>query len=977
LFVSSDGGDSSFTVSSKGATSDAVLAIEVKEDNAAKLVMTEGDTTFELKNDGVLDQFAITDGTHNLMAIKASTGAATIHGDLTVGGAASTGNRTASVLSTNGAASLAVEAGGLTGDALISVAAPTGQMSKVVLTETGGSSFSLMNDGSKDRLVVRDSSHELWSVAPLTGQTSVRGNIVIGGQSVGPRSASIRAVNGSAHLKVSADDGAAQMLIQAGGHNNGNVAVDVTSGQNALLELKQGSRFFSLVNVGAQDHLAVRTDAGLDLLTMARSTGAATFRGDVTFGGSGAAPGPRAVTVKSNIGKAEFAIQAGGSSNALMRIIAPENNDAKIELWEGSPKNNGKVFSIFNDGTADRLVISDGTYDLLTMARTTGEITNRGDMTIGGEGSTGPKVFTVKSMDAAASIAVESGGAANALLAIRAPSGQDAKVTMTEGTNTFNIFNDGSEDKLTIDDNTHTLLTLERGTGDTTIRGDITVGQRNGTRAATIISQQSSSTLAVIAGGGAAITHMQAPSGQNALLRLTQGQHSFNIANNATLDQLVVDDGVTQLVSVARGSGAVGLHGDVTVGDSLGSRFATIRSLDNATTLAVEAGGTGAAEVAIRAAMDQRALLSLSEGSQKFVVMNDGAKDQLGIDDENYRLLSIARGSGDMATRGDLTVGLAPGPRSMSVRSYDTAASMVIKSGGSGRSTLHLIAPDGADSQVVWSTGNYTMEMKHRSSTDELVFTDGVNDLLALGRTTGSQVIRGDLLVGGNEDARKATIVSKSSSATIEVASGGNSSATVAIKAPSGADSRITLAEVGGETFTIMNDGSHNRLAIREGGQDLVTVAASADGSGVMTRGDLTVGGHGMQGARAATVYANNGTASLTVQADSAHAAIHVQSAATQDAVATLTSGVGKQARVELAEGGNAFHVGNDGSGHLVVEDGNTLFRLARTSGNALLRGNLTVGGTTPGARSATIMSSDNSASLHIKSGGSGRADIM
>jgi hypothetical protein len=280
------------------------------------------------------------------------------------------------------------------------------------------------------------------------------------------------------------------------------------------------------------------------------------------------------MTLKSTAGSANFKVEAGGSHNAVIKIEAPANNDAKIELWEGA-SGSGKVFEILNDGSSDKLKISDGTYDLLTMTRITGEITNRGDMTIGGEGTAGPKVFTVKSMDAASSIMVHAGGTANALFDIKAPSGRDAMVRLTEGNQTFQIANQGSQGKLIIDDGSNELVSVQRATGTTTLRGDLTVGMANGTRAATIVSQNAAATLAVVSGGsGVATVQAESPSGVDSRLRLSQGAQHFDVAHSASQSKLVVNDGSHDLVSVTRGTGAMHVRGDLTVGGDSGAQAA-------------------------------------------------------------------------------------------------------------------------------------------------------------------------------------------------------------------------------------------------------------------------------------------------------------------------------------------------------------------------------------------------------------------
>ena len=52
----------------------------------------------------------------------------------------------------------------------------------------------------------------------------------------------------------------------------------------------------------------------------------------------------------------------------------------------------------------------------------------------------------------------------------------DAKLTLAEGANSFELINDAKEDTLKMSDGHHDLVRIARSTGSSTIRGDLTLG---------------------------------------------------------------------------------------------------------------------------------------------------------------------------------------------------------------------------------------------------------------------------------------------------------------------------------------------------------------------------------------------------------------------------------------------------------------------------------------------------------------------
>ena len=138
-----------------------------------------------------------------------------------------------------------------------------------------------------------------------------------------------------------------------------------------------------------------------------------------------------------------------------------------------------------------------------------------------------------------------------------------------------------------------------------------------------------------------------------------------------------------------------------------------------------------------------------------------------------------------------------------------------------------------------------------------------------------------NVTIGAAVGSSSATVKSTDSAASLDVVSTA-ADATLRVKGAAGDKARVVLQEAGGKSFSLVNDGSRDKLVIEEAGVELATLDASAAGSGFATRGNLTVGGMAISGPRSATVRpwgrrlmavtAVDGEASLRVASDTATA---------------------------------------------------------------------------------------------------------
>jgi len=212
LTIRSLDGGASLSLEAQGPAASAYLNVSVQANQSAVLELKEGENAFSITNDGVLNELSIDDGEHKLLTVKKSTGDSVLRGDLTVGGTESVGDKLLSVYSSDGAASVSVSSGGQS-DAIIAVSSPESRFSRLELSEVSGQSYTLVNDGIQNALVLSDGLNELIKVAPTTGSTLFRGDLTIGGVTTGAKAATIRSSSGPKRLSKTGVSTAGAIVI--------------------------------------------------------------------------------------------------------------------------------------------------------------------------------------------------------------------------------------------------------------------------------------------------------------------------------------------------------------------------------------------------------------------------------------------------------------------------------------------------------------------------------------------------------------------------------------------------------------------------------------------------------------------------------------------------------------------------------------------------------------------------------------------
>jgi hypothetical protein len=448
---------------------------------------------------------------------------------------------------------------------------------------------------------------------------------------------------------------------------------------------------------------------------------------------------------------------------------------------------------------------------------------------------------------------VQSSNSTAQVLVRAATAGQDAQLVLTQGSSAFSLLHRGSSGSFVVNDGTNDVFTMAKGSGDTALRGSLTVGGGTGARALTVKANSGNAALEVSAAtSGTASLSATAASGQTAKLALASGTKSMEIAHDGSSDKLKITDGTSELISISRTTGTFYSKGGLTIGGGSSAAAATIKSTGGASSISVISAASNATAT-ITAAAGNDAGVHLAQGANVFKMTHSAAANKFALTDGTNDLLTIARSDGAVVTRGDITIGGTgnSGPKALSVSSSDSAASVAIKSGGSSAASMSVTSPNGQDASVTLTeTAGRSWYMKSDASSNHFAIGEGSNDWLKI-EQTGASVFKGDLsseanlVVGGGttSGAKSITVDSPDNVATlavqgfassVSVTANGNGlydNAMLQLNAQAGKKSALTL-KTGDTQFHMINDGASNTFQLKgkvSGGaqQDLLTIAAS------------------------------------------------------------------------------------------------------------------------------------------------------
>ena len=191
----------------------------------------------------------------------------------------------------------------------------------------------------------------------------------------------------------------------------------------------------------------------------------------------------------------------------------------------------------------------------------------------------GPATAHIRSTDADASLYVNGGSTASAVL--NAASTGAAKLRMGTSTDYFDVAYSG--DTFSIQHEATPMLSVSGSTGDMYMPGNLTVGGNTSSSTLAIVKSIDTAQLSVEAGAtGSATISALAAAQEQAKLVLTQGANTFSIANDGALDELQLSAGSSKVVSVSRATGATSVLGNLSVGNAALSRPAQVDIVSNA-----------------------------------------------------------------------------------------------------------------------------------------------------------------------------------------------------------------------------------------------------------------------------------------------------------------------------------------------------------------------------------------------------------
>jgi len=1057
-----------------GPSSDATAKILAGENKNAVISLVEGSNTFDIRNEGISETFVISDTVNNLVTIKSGTGDTHIRGtlttgvdplkprlaiyketgnmhmqgDMTVGGDYIPGPRSATIKSNDNGARLDIQSNG-TANAELKIKTPTDQQA-IMTFKSGDDNIHVVNDGKLKQFIVSDGQHKLLAINRTNGNSHFRGDVRIGHETDNPMFTSLtangnttmrgnlmvggEAFTGKRSVTVRSSDNEAEMRIISGRTSNALVELTASENKDAMLTINEGDNAFNVLNNGSQNkfiindgvnqliavdrgsgNMAVRGQFQIGnndtdpvfVAAMNNTVGDTMMKGDLTVGG-GAVSGPRSATIISHDDAAKMHLQSGGDQGATLQLTVPKHTSAALLFHEKG----GNDFSITNKGATNELIIADSEHSLIVISNGTGASSFRGDMTIGGNatGSPGPRSMTLKSNDGLASMNIISGGQSNVEMKLNAGMDKNSSIALREGSNAFNILNEGATDKFLINDGNHEMFSMKRGTGNTYMRGQLKVGHDHGNpmfvteaingdtlmqgdlmvggqsasgpRSTTIMSNDNTAKMHVQAGGTSdATVQVTAPNGKSAILMLEEKDgNTFHILNDGANDALVFKD-TNELLGIATGTGNTRIRGDLTVGGEIGapgSRHMTVKATGGDASYNLIAAGSGNAQINMNAPENRSAIISMNEGTNAFNIANKGAQDRFTIDDGNSVLLGIYRGTGNTYVRGQLKVGHDPkqpmfvaessngntlmqgdltvggskvsGARSVTVKSFDSKATFTMVAGTSSDAYFAMDAPAGKNNIIDLKEGDRTIRMKHDGPLDSFIISDGNSTLLSTSRTNGNTFVKGVLAVGNITSDwvhMRCASLAGSTDERGKITGVTNWDKSIGMTQ---ALCRVACDSSPDCTNAIWNDVT---CAIRGGNPAMEVCGETSYGYQKGQAPALYTGKTGdtsMQGSLiVGGAGAPPGSRHINIETPSGDAALNVKAGAVGTAELNLEAPAGKDATINLVEGSDTFQITNKGShDRLEISDGNnTLLAIARVSGATEVRGELKVGDST------------------------------
>jgi len=842
-------------------------------------------------------------------------------------------------------------------EGIVVLNAPTNMNAEINLLEGSVDTLTIRHDATSGAIVVGNLSAKFVSIARSTGHTTSAGSISVNGP--GAKTATISSTNNAASFKVI-----------SGGASSAQARIDASHGQTASFNLKERSSSvigtsgseYSFIHDGSSDtlKLAYRDTYGSNSshTVMAFVSGtsgkqATNIFSNITLGGNSVGSSasvqcvfgygcPRTfgtysandtvqLTVSTAHGAAYRVMRSGGAYGASETVSAAAGQHAKLVLSEDASSftlskqygrfavnhtSGGQLFQVYQGSSA---------------------VAVTGDLTVTSTGLVG-------SADAASTLDIVSGGAGTSILAAAAPSGQTSGISLTSGAASMSLNHNGVSGKLEILNGSSTaLFTLSHADGSLRSSGDLAVGGANqGPRSMTVRSTSADANFAVASSSLSASIVATSPPSVKARLLLTEGSNEFAIqTSGSSSPNLVVNDGSTDLLVLQPTAGTLASKGDMSLSGP-GQKTLSIPS-DYFSLLSVAAAGSSDATMNVTAGSGKMAAFSLSEsGGMSYTlgyVPGVGSNGGLVLQEatKNLLTLTVEEGTetlGNLKVNGNMSVGTSTGTSSLAVRASDGEASLNVRSNSSLGSTLRILGGTaGEPALYLQSSGYFKL---YQASDKKFHIKSGSGIQLSL--SSSGLEIPGPVLLGNASSSIVLGVNSTGSYSNLTVEGGGTGQGSLQVSAQAGHNALIQLSGNANGAFTLLANGSLNKLLLRDTAADLLSFSTeSAGASAVYINGDLT-------GPGVFNVNSTASTANFTLEGLTA-------SNFTVKAPPSVDAGV------RFVDGTTAFDLRNDASeGKLLLHDGtDELFSVNPLTGNVRVKGALIMGDVFEAAKDGTV----------------------
>jgi len=810
----------------------------------------------------------------------------------------------ASVFSGDSAATVVVEAGGSSTSDIVVVGTGTGSSATISL-HSGNESTSITH--KHGALAVSSNNTDLLTVSLSDGLSNLHGDCLVARYS-------------AAHTAVSSTSSNAVLEVSSAARGASLHALS-PAGQKATLALTSGAHSLAFQTLG--DYFSV-TNGSASMLTLGRTSGDATFIGDLLSSSTGAT----SLDVRSADSTALLAVSSSGSHAATATMQSGPGLSAELRLSEAG----GSMFAISNSA-ADEFVIRDSEQALLSVSLSSGVAISSDLMTsnVTVASSTNTSQMKVQSVAGVASLEIHANSSAAAGMNVVAQPGHASTLLLSSGNKHIllaqqnNVLNVGT-----------TSVTSAMQLSNSSVGSNVLipialeVGASSAAALMTVKSTQSTSILQVeAAGSAAAFIDVKAESSSDAVLEVAgDAAGPYMLLADGVQQKFVVKNGTAEIFSLTQAGVADATNASLR-GDLLVPGQFRVNSNSSAATLNVN-GNTTAFELKSPSGVDSQ--IAFSNGNEALRLVNDATEQKLVVTDGTNKLFSVEKTTGNVFIKGALIFGDVFEVSVNGTAKGDTDIHKMVNTINAAdmantRSTArfsHYTYPDMSERTSALITVACATNMTSTASTQ-----DGIMDLFTtqdavtrrvlrfnsngnIGIGSGTSVPASKLEVAGNgliegetvlgclngacNGARTASVhsiggtagiaIQASLDAHLNISGGGAHDAVVNIQAASGQQSRLVLSENSTNSFAIQA-ASTGMKVLNELNQSLLAISSSDDAVSLL--GDLTVGNASNTNISLTLAALGPGNAGVNVVSDSSSASITLATANSASPQLTLS----------------------------------------------------------------------------------------